>query len=27
MIAAQPNGEISFAWHPRGLTCEITMPV
>ena len=27
MIAAQPNGEISFAWHPRGLTCKITMPV
>ena len=19
MIAAEPNGKISFAWHPRGL--------
>jgi PAS domain S-box-containing protein len=26
MIAAQPRGQISFMWPPRGLICEIIMP-
>ena len=26
MITAQPKGEISFSWQPRGVTCEIIMP-